>query len=788
MMRAVNDTHADLNEVTQLVIRPSEAIVLTGELDLKQVRKIICNRAPQNAMGCQNLLPINIVGLKGVDVASGWPATSTFYYTYQIFSTTLAFYYMGKSPGQYQCNETTIFKDHGSSGSFFTRLGVMFLDKSITYDRDNPVCPFLFANAQIDKLNIAGLVNSFLVSSIFRFKQVNSSSITINSTITELDLTGYNYALDELLLNRLIFEKIQTLNMAGAVGSIQPDLFKSLFGQISIVGIAVSSLANFFHLIGLEWTGHLSNINKNISVSFSEDLGGFVSWLDPGYGYTYPNHDLCIFASFAFLQPQQKQTDGSFALVIPVICLDFSEIGCTDPAAWLTHDYKDFDEFTQVLMTAPFYYGLLSAYEMCWNQSSHALNLSMIETKINQCASLINGSMSNKHENDLKTYTEYYEIEFSFELVFNILAFVLIPLACTLGLWLNARVCWTVLKKGKKDLNENFYKYMALNSTFNSLFCLIYVLYPINYCLLYESGFFCSAISNSVATQVIKIVFQGYLGEVLKMCSNISYILITINRYMLVGKKHNFILTNISEWNMKRVIGSTVVFSLLINIGHGFQYRINYGYGKLFQADNGVQLSDDLYPSIVVYNTSFQVYSIVYFVVNFVAFFLINTCVEASLVLKMRKEIAEKRDRIEEEIRVSAANNSACSEVVNKIINSKRKRVAEDAKKETRAIKMVVANSLINFILRLPEILVFFSSNSSFLVNLINNDEVLKSSYLFAALLSYLSNYISSTMVSISYLCYILTFTTNVFINCFFNEKFKQHFAWWSKLTVDAKF
>jgi hypothetical protein len=33
-------------------------------------------------------------------------------------------------------------------------------------------------------------------------------------------------------------------------------------------------------------------------------------------------------------------------------------------------------------------------------------------------------------------------------------------------------------------------------------------------------------------------VVQTFVGENLKMCSNISYILITVNKHMLVGKKH----------------------------------------------------------------------------------------------------------------------------------------------------------------------------------------------------------------------------------------------------------
>jgi hypothetical protein len=246
---------------------------------------------------------------------------------------------------------------------------------------------------------------------------------------------------------------------------------------------------------------------------------------------------------------------------------------------------------------------------------------------------------------------------------------------------------------------------------------------------------------------------------------------------MLVGKNHNFVLKTISEWNIKHVISIAFVWSLLINIGHCFQYRINYGWGQLLDSFDQGELPYDLYPSIVVYNSFFQVYSIVYFFLNFIVFFLINTVVEASLVLQMRKEIAEKRERIEEEIRLSTANNLSGSDVVNKVILSKQKKITEDAKKETRAINMVITNSLFNFFLRLPEILVFFSSNAPFLVNLVYYQNYSKSTF---TVLSFLLDNISTTLVNISYFCYILTFNTNVAINCAFNQNFKQHFVSWN--------
>jgi hypothetical protein len=236
---------------------------------------------------------------------------------------------------------------------------------------------------------------------------------------------------------------------------------------------------------------------------------------------------------------------------------------------------------------------------------------------------------------------------------------------------------------------------------------------------------------------------------------------------MLVGKNHNFILKNISEWNIKGVIAVTVVFSLLINIGHCFQYRLNYGWGQLLTGLGWNDLTYDSYPSIVVYNFSFRVYTIVYFIVNFAVFFLVNTSVEASLLMNMRQEIAEKKERIEKEIKVSAANNSSQSEVVNRVINSKQKKIAEDAMKEKRAINMVVTNSLVNFFLRLPEILVFFSSNSSILTYLVYNQDT--RNYDLNLEYTLLLFNISSAMENIAYFSYILTFAFSVLINCVFN-------------------
>jgi hypothetical protein len=133
-----------------------------------------------------------------------------------------------------------------------------------------------------------------------------------------------------------------------------------------------------------------------------------------------------------------------------------------------------------------------------------------------------------------------------------------------------------IKKNQKKELKEDFYKYKSINSVFNCVYCLIFALYPINSCNVYKNDYFCSAIFNTVFAQIYKIGFVNYLGESITCCSNISYILITSNRYMVIGRDPALLLKRISKIEIKRIIKLTILVSFPFNIGHIFEYCINY--------------------------------------------------------------------------------------------------------------------------------------------------------------------------------------------------------------------
>jgi hypothetical protein len=749
VLNSTNQT--DLANLQVISTRPSLPIVLTGEADMRLALDGLCSKAP-SSHACYNLY-LDIAGLKGVDVIDGWTNSSSLEIYLNIFSSTLTFFM--ESQNKYQCSEEIMKKL--TRGTLFNHFDKITFGPSVEYDQQIHVCPFLFANAKLTVLFISNVVDSFLVTNLFRFQQANSSFSSINSKIFSLYLTGYNINLDVSLVHPLVFEEIEQLNFEGSIASIQSDLLTSLFKQLDEVYLMLNSLANFYHQVGIEWIAHVGS-DQSLWITFSDRLDGpekLAQWVNPGDGvYLYPDKDLCMFAPWPI--------ENSSA-VVPILDTNLSV--CTNSIAWLTQNYHLYD----VTSDGHFTDNAKHISAICWNAETN--NMTLIENKISNCQ-LQSLEINQKDSKMYNMYMDYYEIVYIFQFLVDLLAFVIVPFSCILGLLLNVRVGWTIVKNGKKDLDESFYKYMCLNSIFNCLFCLAYVFYPINFCEQYETGFFCSSIYNTVTAQVIKIVFQGFCGEVFKMCSNISYVFISINRYMLIGKDQNEILKKVSKLDFKNVIIFTVVFSMLMNIGHCFQYRINYGWGKLLNSFAPQNIAYDLYPSIVVHSSAFTLYTICYFVINFAVFFLINTLVEVNLVLEMRKTIAEKKLKAEQEIELSTMNNASGSEVINRLIIIKKKKIVEDAKKETKAIMMVISNSLVNFFLRLPEILIFFSSNSSELAIIVFGTNLQE-------ITNYLVNNISSTMVSVSYFLYILTFTTNVAIYCVFNPKFKQLFIWW---------
>jgi hypothetical protein len=149
---------------------------------------------------------------------------------------------------------------------------------------------------------------------------------------------------------------------------------------------------------------------------------------------------------------------------------------------------------------------------------------------------------------------------------------------------------------------------MRLNSIFNCTYCVLFVFYPINICPDTRMSYFRSSIFNSVPVQLYKIVFLAYFGESIKMCANIPYILITVNRYMLIGREHSAFLERISKLKFNHVVWFSLCFSFILNIGHIFEYSINEGTLISLKSGNNFYMYVEYPRSTFIFGVFFSVF------------------------------------------------------------------------------------------------------------------------------------------------------------------------------------
>jgi hypothetical protein len=543
----------------------------------------------------------------------------------------------------------------------------------------------------------------------------------------------------------LVFENVSQVNFYRSIGSIQVDLFKK-FNKLMDLSFQLDSFSNFFHKIGMGWT---VGLQSTAFVMFSSYIrSGLQSSLD-GSEYTYPDSDFCLFAQYPH--------PNSMIYVLNSANLT----NCTMTIRWLMSYFLASNvNMTSILKNFPY---ALQIYSICVDSLNGTANFGPM---IAQC------NLSSKY-GGATLYAEDYQTEFNTELAQNLFIFIFIPIACVLGLTFSIIIIYKIYlyrfdlnQNTQHFLKDNIANYMIANSVFNSLYCVIFLFYPINGCVDLLYGSFCSSIHTSYVSQYYKIIFIAYAGEILKMCSNISIILINVNRHMLIGREHSAFLEFVSQWDFKWTIGLSVLLSAVLNIGHIFQYQLNDGtaYSENLFGFYNILYTYPFYPSINEFSLWFPLYLFIYFFINFLFFFIANASLEASIARKIPAEALLENQRRMEQMQMTVMNSDPGEAYV------------QHQLMDTNTSKWVtiwaVANALMNFILRSPE-LFFILSTSDLLFGFRN------------PLSLFLATWpsVRSFIVDITYFAYILTFIINFFIFSFFNHKLMKILSDWCKVS-----
>jgi hypothetical protein len=258
------------------------------------------------------------------------------------------------------------------------------------------------------------------------------------------------------------------------------------------------------------------------------------------------------------------------------------------------------------------------------------------------------------------------------------------------------------------------------------------------------------------------------IASVIKLTANVTYLQMSLNRYLLVGKDHSEWLKKVGQANTVLVLIVAFVTSCLLS--YVVVEQTNYFNFFGVNANGGLQYNDyyvfppysfnsyntDSYYDLLAENLKHKLplvitLTAIHDLFSYFLFCILNLLVDVMTVVKLKETLDNKA----------------------KLGVTSKEKKEEQERAERRSIIMVVLNSLVNILLRIPELLsiIFFSiiisPNNSFMLRMC----------------SHLRECSVVTQISDSF--FNLTMIFNILFYYFFNKTFK--FAFHLIFTLNSK-
>jgi hypothetical protein len=587
-------------------------------------------------------------------------------------------------------------------------------------------------------------------------------------------------------------------------------VFKNL-KLLQYVLLSLFNLKGFVHGNGIEWMSYLGPnspellpdsfkgqnestcnitcqnlLNSLVAVILDDGVRIFDSKLPvdffPNLRYTFPEADFCTFANYSFNKLIVVTWSAMFGKN------DSSLVSnCSCSMLWL---FKNLE----LVMNFPSYtlVQLIMGYEkqkFC-NPNDHvsfsmAYDACNFSARLENCLLKVTGQ--NKAENNYDDpYFQLYDIQSFLSQASNFLSgginigvsiFSLVTNLATAVVILNARrhhkAQGPVFKKDDElnSIGEVFFTYMLLNAVINVAFSLFFLLTtcitciptPVNEQLVHVTG---CLITNMCVAGVVSLM---------KLMSNSTSLQMSMNRYLLVGKDHAKWVEKVAKANIG--ITMTIAFFASCLLSLVSVYQVYYFDGFNLSENNGNEYNSYFYYHSYLWgfvddirNNLNQMYSInvanldsvinmlplvftltvLHDLFSYFIFCFFNLALDVMTVKKLKESLAEKA-------RLSSTNKQD-----------------EQMRAERRSVIMVVLNSIVNILIRLPELLAigFF-----FALAVVSNHK-----YPFKVLCYDFDQCLTLGQISNTFFVFSLSF--NVFFYYYFNETFK--FAFQLTLSCNA--
>ena len=580
----------------------------------------------------------------------------------------------------------------------------------------NKICIWIFKNSFIDILVFEYLSSTSIKKNHLQFNTRIAHNFSLNSQIHNVGLTNvYGLNLNDEILNHLVFKDLKSFVLTGSIYKIQLDIFKYL-NNIESIGFELYNIKFFVHQ-GMNWTTYLENINtKKIRV----DLMNYPVLFHEIYNF--PDEDWCLF--------KDTFKNKNLTLYHNIELNNIENLTC--PLAGI-HNTQNIE-----------YVRNLEWYvKCCLNDPSIFYNL-MKKCEKTDC--LFN-EINKTYSNDDKPF-DYYQfikivnnLEFSFD-------FIIQPFILIIGVVSNGLIMLVLKKKSnKKDFEDRMYLYVYYNSLFNLCIHLLETFDYINKCSI-NLVFFCPVSRETPTSQYVFIILN-FLKSFLKFCSNFSLLLFSLGRLVKILDNKSKYMAKLLNFIDKHSTFCIFGTGILLNSPKMFQYKINYEY------------TDSHFP-IEIELEDFDETSIwiAFFMILFISDIISNIILQIFILLIDVSMFIYYKKALENKKNVITTGN-------------------KKSNKTNRLIKFIFLFTIVNFVLRIPELGLFFISKVYIFQYTIESKNFLRISNLNSEDPKYscfIFRQYCDKILKLAQELFRVSFLSNFFTLLFSNKTFRQKF------------
>ena len=540
---------------------------------------------------------------------------------------------------------------------------------------DKPICPLIFNNSHLWFVNFDYVINTYYKRNLLRF--VTNFNGVVNSTIEQIIFMELEKVdVDSNLINPKLCTKLTVVGLHGEVNSVEEGLFNQMEKLVQIQFIT-SYFKLLAHKKGIGW---IKLLNPDVDI-FSPNqsfigikytlidlkiLNQYYYWsfnlINP-IDKLFPNEDFCLYLEF----PLHRMVVLTVETEKDVF--DVNHLSCT--FLWLI---RYISETSLIFNAANFQVNQFWTFFIKLNSIE---NLSKIleecefDKRVKNC--MISNTTLLPSEPSLKDFSEQMALwQFS--------SIITSPLICLIGLVTNLIVVYVVAKDTNKVLKEKQYTYMMLRSIVNSIILLIQSFSVLNQCQ-FENGLFCSSIHRLLFVQYFKIVFVEFFGNYFRLVANLFYIAFLFNRLSLVGKDHNKLTRFLSDLKVLYFVIFSFIVGFVISFVKVFRFQANVSY-YTFDYPSLYTSAYDTNSNIKIM-IAFSIFNMICDVINGPVYLIATIIIDIILVRKLRETIDSKMNNREKLTTTTTGNEDPV----------------------LRIVVLVILNSIINLVLRLPSTL-----------------------------------------------------------------------------------